>query len=278
VITTIVRLSYRKLEYFIMKYLNPRLPTISREELKMIKTPLVNCKDWMSVREADNFHRFVKLTYKIHTDDPEKEVALDLHQAIMGELKKRNVTYKHHRRGEEHSGWTEDMERALVLQYVKSSDLQELQRELMLLHPASRSAFEIGRLRLKLDRLIRYAVKKVNADREKFGIAESPALSDYLTGKIIKSPSAEDVRRRLLSYYLDRDRNAMKVRWVFEVVQAYVELSKQEAEEIEDSSCEVVPKQELKAEESPGADKPGKKEEEGKEEEEEEEEEGLDLS
>jgi hypothetical protein len=48
---------------------------ISREELKMIKTPLVNCKNWMTLRQADNFHRFVKLTYKIPTDDPEREVA-----------------------------------------------------------------------------------------------------------------------------------------------------------------------------------------------------------
>jgi hypothetical protein len=32
-------------------------------------------------------------------------------------------------------------------------------------HPGSRSAFEIGRLKLKIDRLIRYSVKKVNTDR-----------------------------------------------------------------------------------------------------------------
>lgn len=72
---------------------------ISREELKMIKTPLVNCAAWMTPRLSDNFHRFVKLTYKLPTDDPEKEVALELHQSIMSELKNRNVTYKHHRRG-----------------------------------------------------------------------------------------------------------------------------------------------------------------------------------
>ncbi len=35
----------------------------------------------------------------------------------------------------------------------------------MLLHPSSRSAFEIGKLKLKLDRLIKLAVKKANADR-----------------------------------------------------------------------------------------------------------------
>lgn len=79
---------------------------ISREELKMIKTPLVNCKNWMTLRQADNFHRFVKLTYKIPTDDPEREVAEQLHNAIMNSLKDRNVTYKHHRRGQEPAGWT----------------------------------------------------------------------------------------------------------------------------------------------------------------------------
>ncbi len=45
----------------------------------MIKTPLVNCINWMTPTQADNFHRFVKLTYKIQTEDPEKEVAMGLH-------------------------------------------------------------------------------------------------------------------------------------------------------------------------------------------------------
>lgn len=107
----------------------------------MIKTPLVNCRAWMTVRQADNFHRFVKLTYKIPTEDPEKEVAMDLLLAIMDQLKKRNVTYKHHRRGEEHAGWTEEMEQNLIIHYLKNVTVQELQRELMLQHPASRPAF-----------------------------------------------------------------------------------------------------------------------------------------
>lgn len=65
----------------------------------MIKTPLVNCRNWMTERLAENFHRFVKLTYKINTEDPEKSMIMELHMAIMDQLKKRNVTYKHHRRG-----------------------------------------------------------------------------------------------------------------------------------------------------------------------------------
>ena len=73
----------------------------------------------MTELQAENFHRFVRLTYKLNTEDPQMEVALDLHQAIMGQLKKRNVTYKHHnRRGEEYSGWTEEMEQRLVLHYA----------------------------------------------------------------------------------------------------------------------------------------------------------------
>lgn len=35
----------------------------------------------------------------------------------------------------------------------------------MLIHPASRSAFEVGKLRIKIERLIKYAVRKVNTDR-----------------------------------------------------------------------------------------------------------------
>lgn len=149
-ITTIVRLTYRNVEVFIKKHINPKFQCISREELKMIKTPLVNCRNWMSARQADNFHRYVKQTYKIVTEEPEKEMALELHQAIMNQLKIRNVTYKHHRRGEEHSGWSEEMEHNLIVKYVQNTDLKQLQREMMLIHPASRSAFEIGKLRTKI--------------------------------------------------------------------------------------------------------------------------------
>ena len=76
VITTIVRLSYRKLECFIVKYLQPKLQLISREELKMIKTPLVNCRTWMTDLQAENFHRFVKLTYKLKTREPDRHLLL----------------------------------------------------------------------------------------------------------------------------------------------------------------------------------------------------------
>lgn len=120
---------------------------------------------------------------------------------------------------------------------------------MMLIHPASRSAFEIGKLRIKIGRLIKYAVRKVNEDREKYGITEFPIINDYLTNKIIRASNGEDVRKRLLSYYQDKDRNAMKVRWVFEVINEYICMSRNEVEEIEDSSCEVIAKQELKAEE-----------------------------
>lgn len=40
--------------------------------------------------------------------------------------------------------------------------------------------------------------------------------------------NAEDVRKRLLKYYLDKDCNAMKVRWVFEMVVEYLRVSKGE--------------------------------------------------
>lgn len=54
----------------------------------------------MTREQADNFHRFVKLTYKIHTEEPDIEIVIELHDSIMNSLKKRNLTYKHHRRGE----------------------------------------------------------------------------------------------------------------------------------------------------------------------------------
>lgn len=53
-------------------------------------------------------------------------------------------------------------------------------------------------------------------------------ISDCQTNKFSRMPNAEDVRKRLLKYYLDKDCNAMKVRWVFEVVFDYLKISKGE--------------------------------------------------
>lgn len=71
-------------------------------------------------------------------------------------------------------------------------------------------------------------MRKVNTDREKYGITEFPLINEYLTSKITQASNAEDVRKRLLSYYQDKDRNAMKVRWVFEVVNEYISISRNE--------------------------------------------------
>lgn len=149
-ITTIVRLSYRKLECYITKYIQPRLQMISREELKMIKTPLVNCRAWMTPAHADNFHRFVKLTYKITTDPPEKQLILELHDAIMQQLKKRNVTYRPHRRGHDPNAWTPDMDGHLIANYLTHPTPHELQAHLSTVFPTHRTCFELGRLRLRL--------------------------------------------------------------------------------------------------------------------------------
>lgn len=47
---------------------------------------------------------------------------------------------------------------------------------------------------------------------------EPATMSEYLVGKISRADGALDVRKRLLSYYLDNDANAMKLRWVKEVL------------------------------------------------------------
>lgn len=187
---------------------------ISREELKMIKTPLVNCRNWMNERQADNFHRFVKMTYKIHTPEPEREIVMDLHEKIMQQLKHRNVTYRPHRRGGDPNAWSPDMDAHLISNYLSHPNPNELQRQLTSLFPTNRACFELGRLRLRLERLLRLALRKVYADRDKFGLNEPQTLSEYLVCKISRSMGAIDVRKRLLSYYLDSDTNAMKLRWV----------------------------------------------------------------
>ncbi len=222
VITTIVRLSYRKLEYFIIKHLNSTLAMISREELKMIKTPLVNCRNWMTDVQSDNFHRFVKLTYKIATEDPQLDVVQQLHEAIMEQLRKRNVSYKHHRRGEEYSGWTEEMENLLGASYIRQKDIIEVQREMLGQFPGYRTCLEVAKLKAKIERLLRAALRKIGADREKFGLQDAPSINDFMTNKIIRSPMAHDLRKKTMAYYLDRDCNAKKLRWVLEALEEYL--------------------------------------------------------
>ena len=56
------------------------------------------------------------------------------------------------------------------------------------------------------------------------------------------------MRKRLLSYYLDGDTTVNKLKWVREGLEEYVKASRNEVEEIEDSSCEVIPKEEPKKE------------------------------
>jgi len=53
-----------------------------------------------------------------------------------------------------------------------------------------------------------------------------------LVCKISRAEGAVDVRKRLLSYYLESDTNAMKLRWVREVMEDYVKASRLEVEEI----------------------------------------------
>ena len=69
-----------------------------------------------------------------------------------------------------------------------------------------------------------------------------------MANKILRSPKAYDVRKRALSYYLDKDTNAKKLKWVMDAIKEYTIQSYNDVEEIEDSSCEYLPKEELKAE------------------------------
>ena len=215
----------------------------------MIKTPLVNCRVWMSEVQAETFHRFVKLTYKIVTKQPERDKLVDLHECVMVQLRKRNVTYRPHCRGANtYNGWTVEMDKHLIGNYLGVGDVSELQRQMVILFPNSRQCFEVGRLRLRLQRLLRLALRKVYCDRDKFGLSSPQNLSQYFVCKISRSMGAMDVRKRLLSYYLDEDATAMKLRWVREVIEDYRKVSRDQVEEIEDSSCQVVAKEELKRE------------------------------
>lgn len=184
----------------------------------MIKTPLVNCRNWMNPKEAQNFHRFVKLTYKINTPEPEREVIMQLYEKIMHQLKERNVTYRPHRRGGDPNAWSAEMDAHLISNYLTHPHPLELQKHLTAIFPTHRSCFELGRLRLRLQRLLRLALRKVYADRDKFGLNQPVTLSEYFVCKISRAIGAVDVRKRLLSYYLDSDTTAMKLRWVREVL------------------------------------------------------------
>jgi hypothetical protein len=89
---------------------------------------------------------------------------------------------------------------------------------------------------------------------------EPSTMSEYLVVKISRAENAVEVRKMLLSYYVDGDTTGMKLRRVKEVLEEYVKVSREDVEEIDDSSVEVVAKEEqLKSEEDGSYE--GKKEE-----------------
>ncbi len=124
------------------------------------------------------------------------------------------------------------MDTHLISNYLSHPIQTDLQQHLTALFPTHRTCFELGRLRLRLERLLRLALRKIYCDRDKFGLNEPATLSEYLVCKICSADGAIDVRKRLLSYYLDSDTNAMKLRWVREVMEEYIKASRLEVEEI----------------------------------------------
>jgi hypothetical protein len=68
----------------------------------------------------------------------------------MQQLKKRNVTYRPHRRGDDPNAWTPDMDAHLISNYLTHPAPHELQQHLTALFPTHRTCFELGRLRLRL--------------------------------------------------------------------------------------------------------------------------------
>jgi len=92
---------------------------------------------------------------------------------------------------------------------------------MMAQYPNYRTCFEINKLKSKLAWMVRESLRKVYADREKFGLQDTPQLNEFIANKILRSPKAYDVRKRALSYYLDKDTNAKKLRWVMEVISEY---------------------------------------------------------
>ena len=68
-------------------------------------------------------------------------------------------------------------------------------------------------------------MRKVYGDRDKFGLNEPTTLTEYFVGKISRTEGAINVRKRLLSYYLEGDTTVKKLRWVREALEEYVKAS-----------------------------------------------------
>jgi hypothetical protein len=68
----------------------------------------------------------------------------------MQQLKKRNVTYRPHRRGGDPNSWSPEMDEQLISNYLGCREFGELQGQLQVLFPTHRQCFEMGRLKLRL--------------------------------------------------------------------------------------------------------------------------------
>ena len=139
---------------------------------------------------------------------------MELYDAIVEQLKKRNVTYRPHRRGGDPNSWSNQMDFQLVSTYLKNENMLSLQQAMNGMFPSHRQCFEQGRLRLRLERLLRLGLRKLYGERDKYGLSVPTHLSQYLVGKLARNDSALDPRRIVLGFYIDPEINSSKVKWI----------------------------------------------------------------
>lgn len=89
--TSVIRNVYRKLEEFLIKEGKKSIEAISADDFQVIRSPLIQAREWLYEPELETLFKFVKFTYNLNGDkDLNVERAVRLYGQIMLTLEKQN--------------------------------------------------------------------------------------------------------------------------------------------------------------------------------------------
>jgi hypothetical protein len=81
--TSVIRNVYRKLEEFLIKEGKKSIEAISADDFQVIRSPLIQAREWLYEPELETFFKFVKFTYNLNGD---KELSVERAVRLYGQI------------------------------------------------------------------------------------------------------------------------------------------------------------------------------------------------
>jgi hypothetical protein len=92
IVTTVMKLAFRKLEEF-LKSTNHTIVSLNSAEEKIIRAPLTNCEKWMRPEELETFYKFIKLACNLEKNQEiQVPVAVMLYNSCVRQLQQKQAS------------------------------------------------------------------------------------------------------------------------------------------------------------------------------------------